>query len=67
MGYTFGTTFDEFLMAHFEKTLNQTDKASSPLVYLRYVDDIFAIFKSHSHVRLLMDRRRQMFSVGLNI
>ena len=38
------------------KLLSQRDKKSDPIVHLRYVDDIAAIFKSHSHIRFFIER-----------
>ena len=51
-GSPLGPTFADFYMCHLEnKLLKQIEKKSNPLVYLRNVDHIFAILKSHSHIR----------------
>ena len=57
MGSPLGPTFADFYMSNLEnKLLAQSDKKSNPIVYLRYVDDIFAIFKAPSHIRFFVER-----------
>ena len=44
-------------MSHIEnKLLKQKDKASNSIVYLLYVNQIFAVFNLHNHVRFFTDR-----------
>ena len=44
MGCPLGPTLANFFMAHMENQLLCNDQEASPKLYLRYIDDIFAIF-----------------------
>ena len=44
MGCPLGPTLANFFMAHMENQLLCNDPETSPKLYLRYIDDIFAIF-----------------------
>ena len=57
MGSPLGPTFADFYMSYLEnKLLLQTDKASNPVHYFRYVDDIFVIFRNKSHIHHFIRR-----------
>ena len=45
MGSPLGPTIANFFLAHLETVLLKNKSKSSPALYLRYVDDIFAIFE----------------------
>ena len=56
MGSPLGPTMANFCLAHFESKLldKNSDKVSGPSLYLRYVDDIFCVFRSgESHESFL--------------
>jgi len=57
-----GPTYADFYMSHLENTLLGQNKVSNPIVYVRYVDDILAIFNSNNHVHWFV-RRLQNNSV----
>ncbi len=46
MGSPLGPTLANFIMAHFEIQLLNSDLECKPKIYLRYVDDIFCVFSS---------------------
>ena len=49
--------FANFCMSQLvNKLLSQTDKKYNTIVYLRSVDDIFEISKSHLHIRIFIER-----------
>ena len=51
MGNSLGPTLANAFLAHHEvKWLNECPESFKPLVYRRYVDDTFLVFKSPSHV-----------------
>ena len=51
-GCPLGPALADFFMSHLENKLSgQTNKKSNPNTYLRYVDGIFAILKTQSHIR----------------
>ena len=45
MGSPLGPTWSNFFMANLENKLLQKESDTNPKLYLRYVDDIFAIFE----------------------
>ena len=52
----FGPTFVNFYMSHVENlTLNQ-NRASNPHIYMRYVNDLFCVFKSNRHISWFKQR-----------
>ena len=50
MGSPLGPTLANFFLAHFETKFMADQLDFAPDLYLRYVDDIFCVFKSHAHV-----------------
>ena len=57
MGSPLGPTFADFYMSEKEnELLGQEDRASNPAIYLRYVDDIFVIFNTRSHIHHFIKR-----------
>ena len=56
MGNPLGPTLANAFLAHHEvKWLDECPELFKPLVYRRYVDDTFVIFKSPSHVPLFLE------------
>ena len=54
MGSPLVPTLGNAFLCHYEKTwLNECPSQFKPVVYRRYVDDIFALFKSKEHVKLV--------------
>ena len=58
MGSPLGPSLANFFLGHIEETAVFTDENISPKIYLRYVDDIFAVFKENcvwttSHLHFL--------------
>ena len=57
MGSPLGPTMADFYMSHLEnKLLNETDKRSNPVKYLRYVDDTICIFENRNHIHHFIRR-----------
>ena len=57
MGSPLGPTLADFYMSHVKsKLLKQRNKASNPIIYLRYEDEIFAILKLQKQIRFFMDQ-----------
>ena len=57
IGSPLGPTFADFYMSYLENTLlQQQHRVSNPIFYVRYVDDILAIFKSQNHIRFFVNR-----------
>ena len=50
MGNPLGPTLANFFLAHLETTVLNKFPGSKPKLYLRYVDDIFAVFEEESHI-----------------
>ena len=56
MGSPLGPILANDFLCHSEKTwLNECPSQFQPVVYRRYVDDIFDLFKSKEHVRLFVN------------
>ena len=51
MGSPLGPTLANFFLAHFEISVLSKVDIFNPELYLRYVDDIFCVFKSQIHVQ----------------
>ena len=62
MGSPLGPTIANFCLAHFESQLlsNNSDKNSSPNLYLRYVDDIFCVFRSGTSYQEFLGKLNNM-------
>ena len=58
MGSPLGPTFADFYMSNLEGLLLNQSKVSNPVTYLRYVDDIFVIFNSKSHIHHFVRRMK---------
>ena len=56
MGSPLGPTFADFYMSALENHVLSQDKVSNPLFYVRYVDDILAIFNSKRHINYFIRR-----------
>ena len=55
MGSPLGPTLATAFLCHFEKNwLNECPSQFKPVVYKRYVDDIFVLFKSKEHLKLFV-------------
>ena len=55
MGSPLGPLLANFFLSHVEKNLVQLDMDYSPIVYRRYVDDTFLVFREPSHVSRCLD------------
>ena len=56
MGSPLGPTLATAFLCHFEKNwLNECPSQFKPVVYKRYVDDIFVLFKSKEHLKLFVN------------
>ena len=56
-GITSRAHFADFYMSYLENTLlQQQHRVSNPIFYVRYVDDIVAIFKSQNHICFFVNR-----------
>ena len=56
MGSLLGATLANAFLCHYEKNwLNECPFQFKPVVYRRYVDDIFVLFKSKEHLKLLFN------------
>ena len=56
MSSTLGPTLANAFLCHYEKTwLNECPSKFKPVVYRRYVDDIFVMFKSKEHLKLFVN------------
>ena len=52
MGSPLGPTLANAFLCHYEKTwLNECPSQFKPVVYRRYVDDVFVLFKSKEHLK----------------
>ena len=56
MGCSLGPTIANFFMAHMENQLLCNDPEASPKLYLRYIDDIFAIFDNDQSCTKFLER-----------
>lgn len=56
IGSPLGPTFADFYMSALENHMMSQNLISNPLFFVRYVDDILAIFKSKSHVNYFIRR-----------
>ena len=52
MGSPLGPTLANFCLAHYENRLLK-DQDHAPILYLRYVDDIFCVFRNHPYQNFL--------------
>ena len=55
MGSPLGPTLANFFMANLENKLLQKESDTNPKLYLRYVDDIFAIFEDQRSSTTFLD------------
>ena len=56
MGSPLGPTLANAFLCYYEKTwLNECPSQFKPVVYRRYVDDIFVLFKSKEHLKLFVN------------
>ena len=56
MGYPLGPSLaNAFLCYHETKWFNDCPEKFKPVLYKRYVDDIFILFKRPEHVKLFVD------------
>lgn len=55
MGSPLGPTLANFFLAHFETIFLSQVEDFTPDLFLRYVDDIFCVFKSHEYVMRFFD------------
>ena len=56
MGSPLGPTLANVFLCHYEKNwLNECPSQFKPVVYKRYVDDIFVLFKSKEHLKLFVN------------
>ena len=56
MGSPLGPTLANAFLCHYEKTsLNKCPSQFKPVVYRRYVDDIFVLLKSKEHLKLFVN------------
>ena len=56
MGSPLGSTLANAFLSHYEKmSLNECPSQFKPVVYKRYVDDIFVLFKSKEHLKLFVN------------
>ena len=55
MGSPLGPTLANFFLAHFEKAFMTENHDFLPLVYLRYVDDVFCVFNDMLSVTRFLD------------
>lgn len=62
MGSPLGPTMANFCLAYFEEKLlsDCSNQLNAPSLYLRYVDDIFCVFKSGSAHQSFLDRLNSM-------
>ena len=56
LGCPLGQTLANFFMTHMEKQLLCNDPEASPKLYLRYIDDIFAIFDNDQSCTKFMEK-----------
>ena len=57
MGSPLGPTYADFYMSSIESyLLSQQNRATNPIFYVRYVDDILEIFNAKRHVKLFINR-----------
>ena len=55
MGSPLGPTLANFFLAHYEKKFMSENLESKPLLYLRYVDDIFCVFKDKENIQKFLN------------
>ena len=55
MGCPLGPTFANWFLGDIEQNIFKTAQPFYPKTYLRYVDDVFAVFKNNSDVELFLD------------
>ena len=55
MGLSLGPTLANFFLAKMEKKIMSIASANHSLLYLRYVDDIFAVFKTNESCLKFLD------------
>ena len=56
MGSPLGPTFADFYMSALESQLLNQQLISNPVFYVRYVDDILALFKTNNHIHHFVRR-----------
>lgn len=57
MGSPLGPTFADFYMSALENyVLSQENRVSNPVFFVRYVDDILAVFNNSNHIRHFVNR-----------
>ena len=54
-GSSLGPTLANFFLAKMEKRIMSIASANHPLLYLRYVDDIFAVFETNKSCLKFLD------------
>ena len=71
MGSPLGPTLANFFLAHFEHQFMHTRKQYNPELYLRYVDDVFCVFKSremitefHTFLNSLVENLKFTYEIG---
>lgn len=60
MGNPLGPTLANFFLAHLETSKLDKFPGSKPKLYLRYVDDIFAVFEREEHIKPYFDFLNQL-------
>ena len=56
VGSSLGPTLTNAFLCHYEKIwLNECPSQFKPVVYRRYVDNIFVLFKSKEHLKLFVN------------
>jgi hypothetical protein len=56
MGSPLGPTLANFFLAHYESKLLSVHKEFHPRLYLRYVDDVFAVFSNDIDFKMFFDK-----------
>ena len=60
MGNPLGPTLANFFLAHLETTSLNNFSGHGPKMYLRYVDDVFAVFEEESQIKPFFDYLNQL-------
>ena len=60
MGNPLGPTLANFFLAHLETTILEKFGGRRPKLYLRYVDDVFAVFEDESQIKPFFDYLNQL-------
>lgn len=55
MGSSLGPTFANYYMAHLEETVFEDHPEIAPLIYARYVDDIFVVIENIEQLHVIRD------------